>query len=132
MEPYFIDLPGILNSSKEEIYARIKREVKECFGEDVILTGIDDCCIELALNSKRLTYGFCLEEIDGVFDNPLESQTHLAKRDCCLQEILDYIGNTVVVYNREFLEPTGNMEYEILPEVEMPKNAILGFLRLSY
>ncbi len=132
MEPYFIDLPGVLSGEREEIYRRIEKEVRELFGENVILTGIDDCCVELALNSKRFTFGFCLDEIDGVFDNPSESERYLAERDCCLQELLDYIRDTVVIYDRGFLEPIGNMEYKIPSELETPADAILGFLRLSY
>lgn len=132
MEPYFIDLPGVLSCEREEIYSLIRKKVKEYFGEDVILTGIDDCCVELALNSKRFTFGFCLNEIGGVFDNPLESERYLAERDCCLQELLDYIRDTVVIYDRRFLEPIGNMEYKIPSELKTPKDAILGILRLSY
>lgn len=132
MEPYFIDLPGILDCEREEIYRIIEEEVRGLFGERVILTGINDCCVEHALNDKRFTYGFSLDEIKGVFDNPLESKEHLANRDCCLQELLDYIGNTVVIYNRAFLEPIGNMEYKISFELEAPRDAIMGFLRLSF
>ncbi len=132
MEPCFIDLPGVLSCEREEIYSLIRKKVKEYFGEDVILTGIDDCCVELALNSKRFTFGFCLDEIDGVLDNPLEAKEHLANRDRCLQEILDYIRGTVVIYNKEILEPIGNMGYKIPTELETPGDAILGFLRLSY
>ena len=132
MEPYFIDLPGILDCEREEIYRIIEEEVRGLFGERVILTGINDYCVEHALNDKRFTYGFSLDEIKGVFDNPLESKEHLANRDCCLQELLDYIGNTVVIYNRTFLEPIGNMEYKISFELEAPRDAIMGFLRLSF
>jgi len=125
-------LPGVLSCEREEIYSLIRKKVKEYFGEDVILTGIDDCCVELALNSKRFTFGFCLDEIDGVFDNPLEAKEHLANRDRCLQKVLDYVNNTIVIYNGKILELLGNMEYKILLELEMPKYAIVGFLRLSF
>jgi hypothetical protein len=130
MEPYFIDLPGLLDYPREEIYAIIKREVKERFGENVILTGINDYCVDHALKVKKATFGFCLDEIEGVFDDPTESQGYFEERNCCLQELLDYVNRTVIVYDKEYIRKIGNMQYKLL--CELPSEAILGFIRLDF
>lgn len=108
-----IRMPGILLQDRKSIYQDIVDIARSYFGNNIMLSGINDESVGLATNMAR-TYAISLPEI------PQYDTGH---------DILDYAQDLILVYDADKLEPTDNEDHMIEGD---PKEAILGALRLGW
>ncbi len=96
---------------RSDIVHDIRKCVRENFGDRVVLAGIKDDSVLDSL-TRTSSYGIPIEDLGCDFG----------------PDILDYAMFSIVVYDKDYLNPSSNGDYII----NNPRDAVKGFLKLGY